>query len=64
MYIEDNLGPHDENRDATGLLTFDYFLNIYKTALIWNIIQFNTRKNEIVVKRRKALQDGRTETWR
>ena len=39
-YIDENLGDPEENKDPSGLLTFDYFLRVYKTALIWNRIKF------------------------
>ena len=38
-YIEENL-EQKENRDATGLLTLEFFLKIYKGALIWNRVNF------------------------
>jgi hypothetical protein len=38
-YIEENLEQKDV-RDATGLITFEYFLKIYKAALVWNRINF------------------------
>ena len=39
-YIEEYLGQEDGVRDATGLITFEYFLKIYKAALIWNRVNF------------------------
>lgn len=53
-YIEEHLEQKDK-RDATGLITFEYFLKIYKAALIWNRIQFQDTKTAIIGKRRKAL---------
>ena len=39
-YIDEYLEQDDSVRDATGLLTFEYFLKIYKAALIWNRVNF------------------------
>jgi hypothetical protein len=38
-YIEENLEQKDV-RDAAGLITFEFFLKIYKGALIWNRVNF------------------------
>ena len=62
-YIEENLEQKDI-RDATGLITFEYFLKIYKAALIWNRVNFQETKNAIILRRRKALKDRRLETYR
>jgi len=62
-YIEENLEEKNV-RDATGLITFEYFLKIYKGALVWNRINFQETKNAIILKRRKALQDKILETYR
>lgn len=62
-YIEEHLEQKNV-RDASGLITFEYFLKIYKAALVWNRIQFKETKDAIILKRRKALQDKRLETWR
>ena len=35
-YIDDHLDDPKDNKDAVGVITFDYFLKLYKTALIWN----------------------------
>lgn len=28
-YVDENLGDPEENKDAAGLLTFEYFLKVY-----------------------------------
>jgi hypothetical protein len=43
-YMEDSLDPASDNLDQVGQLTFDYFLKVYKTALIWNRITFARRR--------------------
>ena len=35
LYIEDKLGSHEDNRDATGLLTFEYFLKKLNDKLLF-----------------------------
>ena len=39
-YIEENLEQKESIRDATGLITLEFFLKIYKGALIWNRVNF------------------------
>ena len=56
-YIEDNLDAPDNHR-SVGVISFEYFLKLYKTALIWNRVQFAERKQLIITQRRKALQDN------
>jgi len=63
-YIDENLGDPEENKDPSGLLTFDYFLRVYKTALIWNRIKFQERKTELIKHRREALKQNNMETFR
>ena len=47
-YMEDNLEDASDNLDQVGYLTFDYFLKVYKTALIWNRITFAKKKTELI----------------
>lgn len=54
-YIEDNLDDPRDNKDAVGVITFEYFLKLYKTALIWNRVQFAERRKQFIANRRKAL---------
>ena len=63
-YIDGNLGDPEQNKDPSGLLTFDYFLKVYKTALIWNRIKFEERKTELIKHRREALKTNNMETFR
>ena len=63
-YIDENLGDPEQNKDPSGLLTFDYFLKVYKTALIWNRIKFEERKTELIKHRREALKTDNMETFR
>lgn len=63
-YIDENLEDPEQNMDAAGLLTFDYFLKVYKTALIWNRIKFHERKTELTKHRREALKQNNMETFR
>ena len=39
-YLEENLDEPSNHKDQVGLLNFDYFMKVYKTALIWNRITF------------------------
>ena len=57
-YIQDNLILKDMSKikDDKGLLTFEYFLKGYKTALIWSRVKFADKKKKLVQKRRMALQ--------
>ena len=59
-YLQDNLEPAAEYFDGVGQLVFDYFLKVYKTALIWNRITFAEKKAELMAKRREALKKGQT----
>ena len=56
-YIDENLEDPNNNKDEVGHLTFDYFIKVYKTALIWNRVKFANRKAELVEQRRKALKN-------
>lgn len=55
-YLQDNLDDASDHFDQVGYLTFDYFIKVYKTALIWNRITFAEKKKELIVKRREALK--------
>jgi hypothetical protein len=63
-YIDENLGDPEQNKDPVGLLTFDYFLKVYKTALIWNRIKFESIKTKLVKQRREALKNNKMESFR
>ena len=39
-----------------GMITFEYFLKVYKTTIVWNRVKFQKQKDEFIVKRRKALK--------
>ena len=41
---------------SSGMMTFEYFLKVYKTAIIWNRVKFQTQKEDLISKRRKALK--------
>ena len=51
-----NLEEASNHLDQVGYLTFDYFLKVYRTALIWNRITFAEKKAELVAKRREHLK--------
>ena len=55
-YLQDNLEDASDHFDQVGYLTFDYFIKVYKTALIWNRITFAEKKKELIGKRREALK--------
>ena len=38
-----------------GLIKFEIFIQVYKTALGWNKILFKERKNTFVTERRKLI---------
>ena len=63
-YIEDNLEDPRQGRDALGVITFEYFLKLYKTALIWNRVQFAEKKKLLITQRRKALQNNDMDSFR
>ena len=54
--ILDQLGPVE--RDATGMLEFEYFLKIFQICTVYGKTQFNERKREMITQRRAALKDG------
>jgi len=40
-YIEDQLQKGEEAKaDVGDLISFEYFLKIYKTAIVWNRVKF------------------------
>jgi hypothetical protein len=63
-YVEEHLGNPEDNKDPSGLLTFEYFLKVYKTALIWNRIKFAERKEELTKLRRSSLKTNNMEAFR
>ena len=63
-YIDENLDDPEKNKDPAGLLTFEYFLKVYKTALIWNRIKFADKKKELTNLRRLALKKDDMEKFR
>ena len=52
-YVDEHL-PEDINeiKDSVGMIKFDYFLRLYKTAIVWNRVKFAERKKELLEKRR------------
>lgn len=55
----------DGDKDKVGdLMSFDYFLKVYKTALVWNRVKFQKRKDELTEKRRKALKEDNMTNYR
>jgi hypothetical protein len=62
-YLEKHLGDPKPHIDQFGLLSFDYFLKIYKSALIWNRISFAAKKIELVAERREALKKANLELY-
>ena len=63
-YIEEELEDPRQGRDALGVITFEYFLKLYKTALIWNRVQFAEKKKLLITQRRKALQNNDMDSFR
>jgi len=57
-YLKDHLMMEDMStvKDKEGLLTFDFFLKGYKTALIWSRIKFVERKKNMIWDRRLAYK--------
>ena len=43
-------------KDQFGYLTYEYYLKVFKTALIWNRITFAEKKEELGKERRAALK--------
>ena len=62
-YLENNLEAASDHLDQVGYLTFDYFLKVYRTALIWNRITFAAKKAELVAERRVALKKKQMEKY-
>ena len=46
------------------MITFEFFLKVYKTALVWNRVKFQKKKEELISKRRKALKEGEMTEYR
>ena len=63
-YIDKHLEDPSDHRDDVGLLTFDYFLKIYRTAMVWNRVKFEEKKKEQIKERREALKAEDMERWR
>ncbi len=57
-YVNKHLESPQDHMDQTGQLNFDYFIKVYKTALIWNRVKFAEKKVELIAMRRKALAMG------
>jgi len=57
-YIEDHLIVEDMStcKDQFGYLVYEYYLKVFKAALIWNRITFAEKKKELVAERRAALK--------
>jgi len=57
-YIEDHLMQDDMSqcKDQFGYLTYEYYLKVFKAALIWNRITFADKKKELAKERREALK--------
>jgi hypothetical protein len=52
-YIDEHLPESlDEMRDAVGMIKFDYFLKLYKSAIVWNRVKFAEKKKEMLARRR------------
>jgi len=62
-YLQDYLEDAGDHFDQVGMLTFDYFIKVYKTALIWNRISFAEKKKELMAKRREALKEKKMEKY-
>ena len=43
-YIEEHLDDPKKHIDEGGYLTFEYFLKLYKAALVWNRVKFADKK--------------------
>lgn len=62
-YLEEHLESSKDNLDQMGYLTFEYFLKVYKAALVWNRVSFQEKRKELVMKRREALEKGKMERY-
>lgn len=63
-YIKDHIGDKDEATDAVGMISFEFFLSVYKTALVWNRVRFSDTKKRMVARRREALKDKNNTLFR
>ena len=64
-YVDEHLAEDvNEITDAVGMIKFDYFLKLYKTAIVWNRVKFAESKKEMLQKRRAALKENDMQTWR
>jgi len=41
-----------------GLITFEFFLKVYKTSIVCNRVKFQKKKEDFIAKRRKALKQN------
>ena len=55
-YLHEVFDNFEFARDGNGVLKFEVFLEIYRTTLIWNRIEFASMKEELVSERRTALK--------
>ena len=56
-YIKEHIGDKGAATDAVGMISFEFFLSVYKTALVWNRVRFADTKKRMVAKRREALKE-------
>ena len=65
-YVEEHLASlDDKDKSIDGeLITFTYFLKIYKAALVWNRVKFAKKKGDLVKQRRKALKEDDMTAYR
>jgi len=63
-YIDKHIGPQEEEKTQSGLVSFAYFLQIYKTAFVWNRVKFQDAKKKLISKRRRALKENNLTEYR
>lgn len=57
-YIEKHLiNCEERNADVGDLISFEYFLKVYHTAIVWNRVKFEKQKKDLIAKRRQAMKN-------
>ena len=44
-------------------MTYEYFLKVYRAALIWNRVTFEEKKRELIAERREALKKNNMDKY-
>ena len=63
-YIDKYLPKAEFHLDSHGIVDFDYFLKVYKAALVWNRVRFMERRKSLLTLRRQAFEENKMDNYR